>query len=413
MSVQTPVVPPPSAAGDPASDDALQRQIGRRAMLRGLGLAGATIVVAGAGGLSYRVFDNGVLDSGSGDPYEAWTHWRSDATLTGAVGAAILAANPHNTQPWIFEITDTTVDVFTDQSRRMPETDPFGREHHVGIGCALENLVLAARARGLEPAVTLLPTAGDPLHLAHVTTTTRPAASSSLHEAIGSRHSNRGPYTSTPLAEATLAGFSDLAADLSGLTVRWLTTDSEKAALGALMLDAAQAVVDDERSSAEGFGWFRNDRDDIDRFRDGLTLDGQGMTDTTLALGKILPASSRVAGDQFWLEQTRSVHTATAAAYGVLLAADPSDVRTRLAGGRLLQRTHLSATAEGLGLQHMNQITERIGRERSIGVAATFAPRFDALIGEPGLAGLCAFRAGHPVGLGRPSPRRTLAAVIR
>lgn len=77
-----------------------------------------------------------------------------------------------------------------------------------------------------------------------------------------------------------------------------------------------------------------------------------------LTLGKLSPATDRSAGDTFWVEQTRSVHTATAAAYGVITVADPSDPILRLNGGRLLQRIHLAATAQGLALQHMNQVTE-------------------------------------------------------
>ena len=49
-----------------------------------------------------------------------------------------------------------------------------------------------------------------------------------------------------------------------------------------------------------------------------LTLDGQGLGDLTLLAAKILPAQSRTDGDTFWLKATRDVHTATAAAYGVI-----------------------------------------------------------------------------------------------
>ena len=48
-----------------------------------------------------------------------------------------------------------------------------------------------------------------------------------------------------------------------------------------------------------------------------------------LAVAKILPASSRTAGDRFWLDQTRTVHTATAAAYGVITVANPDDMTIR------------------------------------------------------------------------------------
>lgn len=82
--------------GDPAAPG---RTVGRRSVLKGIGVAGAAVVVAGAGVTTYRAFDNGVFDSGAGEPYDAWTTWRSDPGPLGVVAAGILAANPHNTQP--------------------------------------------------------------------------------------------------------------------------------------------------------------------------------------------------------------------------------------------------------------------------------------------------------------------------
>ncbi|MBC8090944.1 MAG: hypothetical protein H7Y15_03200, partial [Pseudonocardia sp.] len=367
----------------------------RRSMLRLIGIGGATVVVAATGVAGYRVFDNGVLESGSGTPYDAWTRWRDDPSPLGAVGAAVLAANPHNTQPWAFRVTPEAVEVFADPARELTAIDPGRREHHIGLGCAVENLALALTARGLGSAVTWMPAAGDPYLMARVDVTGAPAAASPLHDVIGDRHSNRGPYRTEPVDGAVLDG---LAGPLpAGIEVRWFVADAERAALGALVVDATVAVIADPGQSEQGFSWFRNDRDDIDRHRDGLTLDGQGMDPLTLSLAKLLPATSREAGDAFWLEQTTSVHTATAAAYGVLTVTDPDDVRTRLDGGRLLQHMHLAATAAGLGLQHMNQVTERIDREREQGTASTFAPRMAGLLARPGRAALATFRVGHPV----------------
>jgi hypothetical protein len=385
----------------------------RRSLLKDAGLVGVAIVVSGAGVVSWRVVDNGVVDSGAGRPYDPWDHWRDDPGPVGMVAAAVLAANPHNAQPWIFRVEADRIDLFSDPTRRMMSMDALMREHYVGLGCALENLVLAAAARGYAAETALAPDPGNGSHVARIALTHAAAVQSPLHEAIGERHSNRGPYLDTPISGDVLEDLSANADGLTGTQVHWLADPADKASMSALIIDTTQAVIDDQQQSVESFSWFRNNRDDIVAHADGLTLDGQGLGAVTLAAAKILPASSRVAGDQFWLAQTRTVHTATAAAYGIITVTDVDDLSQRLTGGRLLERVHLAATVRGLGLQHMNQVTERVDSDRAHHRPGLLETRLHQLTDRFGGQPLVAFRIGYPVRTARLSPRRAVSSVLR
>jgi hypothetical protein len=397
-----------------AQDTAAPNGIPRRSLLRAAGIGTATVLVAGTAALTYRVFDTAALDPDGGDAFDPWRHWQKTGPL-GCVAAAILAANPHNSQAWTFEVSDTAISLSADPSRSTGTLDPSGRELQIGLGCVLENLVIAAEKQGLGPVLTLLPDGPTAERVGTVRLTGATAAGTGarpdLYQAIGHRHTNRGPYLDTPVPAATLARLVDTTA-LPGLAVAWITDPDGRAAVGRLMLDAATAITRDQQQSRDSFAWFRSSDDDIQKHRDGLTLDGQGLPALTLTAAKLLPASSRSAGDDFWLTQTRDVHTKTAVAYGVITAADPGDRRTRLQAGRLLQRIHLLATTEKVALHHMNQITERIDREQDTAATAVFEPRFAALLPAEARP-MATFRVGRPVREARLSPRRPVSQVTR
>ena len=129
--------------------------VNRRTTLK---IAGAGVAVA-AGGVVARAWTQGVFSVGQGPAYEPWKTWRADQPTGPArlVRAAVLAANPHNSQPWLFRVGEAGIDVFADTARNIGTIDPYLREMYMGVGCALENLVLAAANDGYSTAVKLLP----------------------------------------------------------------------------------------------------------------------------------------------------------------------------------------------------------------------------------------------------------------
>ena len=86
--------------------------------------------------------------------------------------------------------------------------DPYSREQHIGLGCALENLMLAAEASGYLATPKLMPgrltgatPAPQPRLVVRVELTAGTPQQSELYDAIPRRHTNRNPYDpSKPLS---------------------------------------------------------------------------------------------------------------------------------------------------------------------------------------------------------------------
>jgi len=66
--------------------------------------------------------------------------------LRDCVRFGTLASNSHNTQPWKFRLGADTIDILPDFSRRTPIADPDDHHLYVTLGCAAQNVVIAANA---------------------------------------------------------------------------------------------------------------------------------------------------------------------------------------------------------------------------------------------------------------------------
>lgn len=388
----------------------IERSMTRRSLIRNSGLGLAGVLVAGTGILSYRAYDQGVLDAGQGPAYSTWKTWQQGDRLLRPVRAAVLAPSPHNAQAWLFNVAESHIDVYADHTRRTGALDPFDRELHIAIGAAIENLVLAARADGSTPSVEISPT-DDPSHVARVTLSSGSPRVSPLYHQIAQRHTNRYPYRDRAVDRQALEAMSALA--LPDVRIVWVTDRERRHQFGELLIAATQEIIDDPAQLESDHQWFRHRWDDIQARRDGITLDAAGLPALVTAAAKLLPAQKPRELGEAWLDATIKRHTATAAAYGIVAIEDTGDLEGRVRGGRTLQRVHLWATRAGLAMHHMNQITERIDREAQIGTGARgrFGSAATSFVPD-GYGALCSFRVGHPTRPGHPSPRRSIDDVV-
>jgi len=390
------------------------------------------VIAAGAGamllaGLSYRAWDRGVFSSGEGPAYEPWRDWRGHAG-EGArrpLHAAILAANAHDTQPWLFAPSEDSVTVFADRARNLGSFDPFRREMHLSLGCALTNLQLAAVRQGDVADIRYLDgrldlaSSDDPVEAARVTVRPYPNIDTPmdefyrLAEAIPNRHTHRGPYRADQRIAhdvlQSLAGF----VDGRDVRVAFIAEAGTRRDLGDIIVDATRRIISDKQMAMDSARWFRTGRREILVHRDGVTTDTAGLKPLMVAASKLLPDLDSDRADQYWLEATRGTQVPSAAVFGLILVRDRFDMAQALAAGQAWQRLHLAATVHGLAAQPMNQPVEMADRDLMLGRGDEFKRALGRLARMPDAEATFVFRLGYADAAAPASPRRPLRDVIR
>ena len=382
---------------------------------------GGAIAVVAAGGLVWRAYDQGVFSPGAGAAYEPWTGWQSDPAPgpLALVRAGILAANPHNTQPWLFQVGASRIELFADTRRNLGAFDPYLREMHIGLGCALENMRRTARVQGYEVTVTLHPgalvAAASPRPQPVATLELSPARTrpDQLVDAIPRRHTDRGAYAPArpvpgEMLEAMWAAFQDD----TDVRLFLFSAPGERKQFGELVLASTETIIADPEMVAASDRWFRHRWMDVQRRRDGITLDAAGLGPFVTTMAKLLPAASGETSHRYWRDATRDVQIPTTAVFGLIAVRDLYDRPQALRAGQRWQRLHLMATVGGVAMQPINQPVEMVDREREQGKPPRAAAALAALTGEAGWKPTFAFRAGLPTRPPAPSPRRPVEAVV-
>jgi hypothetical protein len=260
---------------------------------------------------------------------------------------ATLAANGHNTQPWKFAIKETAIEIHPDHARRLAVVDPNDRELWISLGCALENLLIAARAAGYAPEVTY----PDSTDFIHVRLTADTPQASPLFDAIPLRQNVRSEYDGQPVSVAIL---DQLAVSLEpGVALHFMTSPSrlemalEYVNQGNLSQYANQAFVE------ELIHWLRFTKKEALASLDGLYTRCSGNPEVPRWLGQMF-----VSGTKPQQQADIDARKLRSSSGAVVIASEADDKTAWVRTGQVYERLALNLTALNIKSAFMNQPVE-------------------------------------------------------
>ncbi len=178
---------------------------------------------------------------------------------------AVLAPSGHNTQPWLFDVSDDQVWLYADRTRALPVIDPNDRELVMSCGAALFHLTTVIRHFYANPLVKLFPDPDDHDLLAEIridTQSPQEDADSEVHnmfKAIKERRTNRLPFKSRPIPEKDLAALK-ARATAEGLGLHFESDPEKKQQLADLIAEGDKIQGANRHFRRELASWIHPNR---------------------------------------------------------------------------------------------------------------------------------------------------------
>lgn len=263
---------------------------------------------------------------------------------------ATLAPNSHNTQPWKFRIDTDRIDVLPDFSRRCPAVDPDDHHLFVTLGCATENLVLAARAHGLRADVSVFNATADAIRI-----DLEPAApeDSPRFRAITKRQCTRANYDGKPVPSEQLSAL-EASATNEDVAAMMFTAKRDLETILEYVVAGNTAQMNDKAFIAELKQWIRFSEPSIVEHRDGLFSASSGNPTVPNWVGKTMLNFVFTEDSE---NEKYTGHIRSSA--GVIAFVSQEDNRESWINvGRCYERFALQATVFGLRHAHINQAVE-------------------------------------------------------
>ena len=274
----------------------------------------------------------------------------SPADFEFLVSKAVKAPSGHNTQPWKFRQNESAVEIHPNFDRRLPVVDPDDRELFVSLGCAVENLCLAAQTKGYKSAVSV----GDTGVVTVSLMEKADIKTNPLFNQIDARQTNRSVYSGEEIALDALKRLQAIRSE-DGVSVHYYARQTKQFNdIEQYVLRGNTHQMQNEAFKAELKSWMRFNKKHQDQTLDGLSYAVFGAPNVPRWMAEPIMAMAINAKAQNKADRKKI----ESASHLVLFTTANNTPNEWVGLGRTLQRFLLTATELEIVHSYLNQPNE-------------------------------------------------------
>lgn len=265
---------------------------------------------------------------------------------------AAKAPSGHNTQPWRFKTGNDTITVLPDFTRALPVADADNHALYISLGCALENLVIAANELNNK---TVIEFAGDEsaprivVRLIPAQETDKPG----LFEYIAKRQVTRSKYRPEKVPERLL---NELFNEAEGVHVRLFLSEEEIDSLTPYIMEGNSLQFGNKAFVSELVSWLRFSEKEVMTKGDGIWSASMGLPGTGRFLGSFVMKNFVTAAT----EEKRVRKLISASSGFALFMVEKNDPYHWIKLGHAFQQFGLRATKNQVSHSHLNMPCEEL-----------------------------------------------------
>jgi len=279
--------------------------------------------------------------------------------LASLIHYAIQAPSGHNTQPWKFKIDENSIIIFPDYSRSLPVVDSDNHALFISLGCALENLVIAANYKGYKVNVEFnFNENGEFIKVTFAANQT--SNNSTLFDAIEKRQVTRNKYLEKQIPEPDLQKLVHATKQV-GVDVKVLHKN-EFEEIFPLIEEGNLLQFSNKNFKHELMSWIRYNDKQAKETNDGLRGVSMGYPSAPAWIGKLFFKLF----DSPEKEAGAAVDMVKSSSLLLLFIASENNKENWINIGRSYQRTALVATALGISHAHVNMPCEEISVRKKL-----------------------------------------------